>query len=172
MGRNHSRSYMKLAFCFPPGKLCTLKFLPSFSELMGKDFAKAVPAHEFSFPFKPQKRPACWLKTVMMSLTGPQSKYLTQLYPSIKSSSLCLANIDLAEHHPVLISMHEKTKSLLLFLVVFWIIHLPFPSTSYIVLMFILASSVKMCREQVGSWHSTDNMVWRLSYCAPLIHLF
>lgn len=131
LGRNRSRSYMKLAFCFPPGQLRILKFLASFSERMGKHFAKAVPAQKSSFPFKPQRRPACWLKTVMRSLAGPQSKYLTQLFPSIKSSCLCLANIDFAEHHSVLISMHEKTKNLLLFSVIFWIIHLPFPSTSY-----------------------------------------
>lgn len=130
---------MKLAFCFPPGKLRILKFLASFSEPMGTDFGKAAPAQEFSFPFKPQKRPVCWLKTVTMSLTGAQSKYLTQLFPSIKSSSSCLANIDLAKHHPVPISMHEKTKSLLPVSVIFWIIHLPFPSTSYIVRIFILA---------------------------------
>lgn len=139
LGRNRSHSNMKFAFCFPPGKLRVLKFLASFSEPMGKDFAKAVPAQESSFPFKPQKRPPRWLKTVMMSLTGPRCKYITQLFPCIKSSSWCLANIDLVEHHPVLISICENTKSLLLFLVIFWIIHLPFPSTSYIVPMFILA---------------------------------
>jgi len=86
---------------------------------MGKDFAKAVSAKKSSFPFKPQKKPARWLKMVMMSLTGPQSKYLAQLFRSIKTRSLCLVNIDLAKHHPVLISMYEKKKSLLLFLVIF-----------------------------------------------------
>lgn len=143
-----------LHFVFHQGNGAFWSFA-SFSEPMGKDFAKAVPAQESSFPLKPQKRPARWLKTVTMSLTGPQSKWLTQLFPSIKSSSFCLANIDLAEHLPVLISMHEKTKSLLLFLVIFWIIHLPFPSTSYIVPMIILARLSK--NVQGTGWFLTLN---------------
>lgn len=74
---------MKLAFGFPPGKVHVLKFLASSSEPMGKDFAKAVPVKESSFRFKPQKKPAHWMETVMMSLSGPRSKYLTQTLPSI-----------------------------------------------------------------------------------------
>lgn len=115
-----------------------------FSEPVGKDLWDS--ACKISFFPTPEKAN---MLDEYISLTESQSKYLTQLLPSIKSSSLCMANIALTMHYPILSPTSEKKpQNLLVFLVIFWIINLPVP-TSYRGPYAYPSRAQKMCKEQV-----------------------